>query len=87
MQLHQSNVNNKLLTISELFSAANWLEREIGELHGITFIGKKDIRNLLLQYGDSSMPFKKSFPTIGLNELYYDPIKDHIQQIPVSIQI
>lgn len=74
-------------SIAELFPAANWLEREVAELHGISFAGKKDLRNLMLQYGDTSVPFQKSFPSIGLKELYYDPIKDTLIQNPVSIQL
>jgi NADH:ubiquinone oxidoreductase subunit C len=76
-----------LYSISELFSAGNWLEREAHEMHGGAFIGKKDIRNLMLQYGDSSAPLQKSFPSIGLREMFYDPIKDVVVQNPVSVQI
>jgi NADH:ubiquinone oxidoreductase subunit C len=74
-------------SVTELFPAANWLEREVSELHGINFIGKQDLRNLLLQYGDSTAPFQKSFPTIGLQEMYYDPIKDTLIQNPITVQI
>jgi NADH:ubiquinone oxidoreductase subunit C len=41
----------------------------------------------MLQYGDTSFPFQKSFPTIGLKEMYYEPIKDTLIQNPVSIQL
>lgn len=75
------------MSISELYFASNWLERESSELHGISFSGKKDLRNLMLQYGDSSAPFQKSFPTVGLKEMYYNPIKDTIIQNPVLLQI
>jgi NADH:ubiquinone oxidoreductase subunit C len=78
---------SSIFSITELFFAANWLEREVSELNGIFFTGKKDIRNLMLQYGDSSSPFQKSFPTIGLKEMYYNPIKDTIVQNPVTLQI
>lgn len=74
-------------SITELFSAANWLEREASELSGVSFLGKKDLRNLMLQYGDTTTPFKKSFPTVGLKEMFYNPIKDTIIQSPVSLQI
>ena len=78
---------SSVFSIAELFFAANWLEREVSELNGIFFSGKKDIRNLMLQYGDSSSPFQKSFPSIGLKEMYYNPIKDTIVQNPVTLQI
>ena len=74
-------------SVSELFSAANWLEREVSELSGISMSGKKDLRNLMLQYGDASTPFKKSFPTIGLREMFYNPVKDTIVQNPVTMQL
>lgn len=78
---------NSLDSISELFFSANWLEREVSELHGNFFSGKKDIRNLMLQYGDSSIPFQKSFPSIGLKEMYYNPVQDTLIQNPVSLQL
>lgn len=74
-------------SLSELFSASNWLEREASELSGIFFLGKKDIRNLMLQYGDSTTPFRKAFPTVGVSELFYNPTKDTLIQNPVSLQI
>ena len=83
----QSTLNSNFFSITELFPAANWLEREVGELHGVVFTGKKDLRNLLLQYGDSTAPFQKSFPTIGLQEIFYDPIKDTLIQNSISTQL
>ena len=74
-------------SITELFSSANWLERELHEMQGLVVLGKKDIRNLMLQYGDSSSPLKKSFPSIGFKETFYDPLKDVVIQNPVSLQI
>jgi len=40
----------------------------------------------MLQYGDSSAPFRKSYPSIGLREVYYDSINDALLHSPVSIQ-
>ena len=81
-----SNQNKSLNSITELFLNANWLEREISELHGIFFLNKKDLRNLMLQYGDTSAPMQKSFPSIGNRELYYDSSTDLLIQSKVSIQ-
>ena len=81
------NDSVSLNSISEIFSSANWLERENSELHGVNFSGKKDLRNLLLQYGDSSFPFQKSFPSIGLKEMFFNPIKDTLIQSNISLQI
>jgi NADH-quinone oxidoreductase subunit C len=77
---------NSINSITELFLNANWLEREASELHGIFFAGKKDLRNLMLTYGDTSAPMKKSFPSIGVKEMFYDSTSDLLIQSPVSIQ-
>ena len=74
-------------SITELFPAANWLEREVSEMHGVSFVGKKDLRNLMLQYGDTTAPFQKSFPTVGVRELFYNPVKDTVIQSPISAQL
>lgn len=73
-------------SIAELFLNANWLEREASELHGVLFSGKKDLRNLLLPYGDTSAPMRKSFPAIGIREIFYDSVTDLLIQSPVTIQ-
>jgi len=77
---------SSLKSITELFLNANWLEREISELHGIFFLGKKDLRNLMLPYGDTSAPMRKSFPSIGIKEIFYDSVTDLLIQTPVSLQ-
>jgi len=41
----------------------------------------------MLQYGDSSAPFKKLSPTVGLKEMFYEPLKDTLVQNPVTIQL
>jgi len=79
--------NNSSDSIAELFPSANWLEREVAELSGISFFGKKDLRNLMLQYGDSTAPFQKFFPSIGTKELFYSPIKDTLIQNHLTLQI
>ena len=77
---------SSLNSITELFLNANWLEREVSELHGIFFSGKKDLRNLMLQYGDTSAPMQKTFPSVGIREIFYDSVSDLLIQNPVSLQ-
>ena len=77
---------NSLNSVTEIFLNANWLEREAAELHGIFFSNKKDLRNLMLTYGDTSAPLKKSFPSIGVKEIFYDATTDLLIQNPVSLQ-
>jgi len=84
--LKNNKKKNYLNSITELFLNANWLERETGELSGVFFYGKKDVRNLMLQYGDTSAPFKKSYPSVGLREIFYDSVSDLLIQNQTSIQ-
>ena len=81
-----NRVLNTLDSIAEIFMSANWLEREAAELSGIIFQGKKDLRNLMLQFGDTTAPFQKSFPTVGLRDVFYDPLKDTITQNSTTVQ-
>jgi NADH-quinone oxidoreductase subunit C len=78
--------NVSVNTISELYVNANWLERELAEMYGLQFAFKKDLRNLMLQYGDTSAPFKKSFPTIGFRETSYSVLTDSIVQNRFDLQ-
>lgn len=83
-----SSVNStNLKTLGEVFSTSQWLERELNEMYGLCFRGKKDLRNLMLQYGDSSTPFRKIYPSIGLTELIYDTVTDSLVHVPTSTQI
>ena len=71
-------------SISDLFQSANWLERELSELHGVLFNNKKDTRNLMLQYGDSTTPMCKSQPSVGLIEMVYLLVLDTLAQLRLS---
>lgn len=57
--------------VSPLFQNLAWTEREISEMFGIKFNGKKDNRHLLLDYSFTGWPMLKSFPVAGLVELFY----------------
>jgi len=58
----------------------------MAELHGLQFAYKKDLRNLMLQYGDTSTPFKKTFPSTGFRETSYDILTDTIIQNRLDLQ-
>ena len=78
--------DEKLKTVSDLYPNANWLEREVAELYGFLFDGKKDTRNLMLPYGDNSAPFQKFYPAVGKKELFFSALWDFIVDFPVSLQ-
>jgi NADH:ubiquinone oxidoreductase subunit C len=74
-------------SIRELYPNAWWLEREVSELHGYCFSNKKDLRNLMLQYGDTSAPFRKAYPSLGTREFFYDTVNDQLVQRTVTTQL
>jgi NADH-quinone oxidoreductase subunit C len=52
-------------TISEIWPTANWHEREIYDMMGITFTGHPDLRRILMWEGYPYYPLRKDFPLGG----------------------
>jgi len=73
-------------SVNELWSSANWFEREAFDLFGIVFEGHPDLRRLLTDYGFIGHPFRKDFPISGHVEMRYDPEKGRVVYQPVSIE-
>jgi len=81
---YQNNSSQWGVSVSQLFSSARWLEREVSELFGIQLLGMLDRRNLLLQYGETSSPLKKSYPSVGWYEIFYLPIYNTLVERAIS---
>lgn len=73
-------------SISGVWSAANWFEREAFDLYGIAFIGHEDLRRILTDYGFIGHPFRKDFPISGYVEMRYDPDQARVIYQPVTIE-
>ena len=76
----------QLPTLTEVWSAANWYEREAFDLFGILFDGHVDLRRLLTDYGFIGHPFRKDFPVTGTVEMRYDPEQKRVIYQPVTIE-
>ena len=73
-------------SLTEVWSSADWFEREAFDLFGILFDGHPDLRRILTDYGFVGHPFRKDFPLIGQVEMRYDIEKQRVVYEPVSIQ-
>lgn len=72
-------------SVVNIWSCANWFEREAFDLYGIVFDGHPDMRRILTDYGFVGHPFRKDFPLIGHVEMRYDPEQARVVYEPVSI--
>jgi NADH-quinone oxidoreductase subunit C len=72
-------------SVTEVWSTANWYEREAFDFFGILFEGHNDLRRILTDYGFIGHPFRKDFPVSGYVEMRYDPEQKRVIYQPVTI--
>ncbi|MBR7793416.1 NADH-quinone oxidoreductase subunit C [Undibacterium sp. FT147W] len=73
-------------SLTDVWNAANWYEREAFDLYGILFDGHNDLRRILTDYGFIGHPFRKDFPVSGYVEMRYDADQKRVVYQPVTIE-
>jgi len=73
-------------SVTGIWPAAGWYEREAFDLYGIVFQGHADLRRILTDYGFVGHPFRKDFPISGYVEMRYDPEQRRVIYQPVTIE-
>ncbi len=81
----QTNETAAVPSAIDVFSAANWYEREAYDMYGILFSGHPDLRRLLTDYGFQGHPLRKDFPLTGYVEVRYDDEKKRVVYEPVKL--
>ncbi len=73
-------------SLVDVWSTANWYEREAFDFFGILFDGHNDLRRILTDYGFIGHPFRKDFPISGYVEMRYDADQKRVVYQPVTIE-
>jgi NADH-quinone oxidoreductase subunit C len=72
-------------SLTSLYPAADWFEREAYDLFGVVFAGHPDLRRLLTDYGFDGHPLRKDFPMTGYVEVRYDDQQKRVVYEPVQL--
>ena len=72
-------------SVTELFPAANWFEREAFDMYGILFDNHPDLRRILTDYGFHGHPLRKDFPLSGFTQVVYDEEEKRVVYEPVEL--
>ena len=72
-------------SITKIFPSANWMEREVFDMYGISFDEHPDLRRILTDYGFEGYPLRKDFPLTGHTEVRYSEDKKKVISEPVRL--
>ncbi len=77
--------NIDIPSLSKIFPSANWMEREVFDMYGISFKNHPDLRRILTDYGFEGYPLRKDFPLTGHTEVRYNEDIKKVISEPVKL--
>lgn len=78
--------SESITSVTNIFSAACWYEREIFDMFGVIFDNSSDMRRILTDYGFKGHPLRKDFPLTGHLQIKYDDKLEKIINEPVLLE-
>jgi len=78
--------NEVISSLTPIFPAANWMEREVFDMYGVKFKDHPDLRRILTDYGFEGHPLRKDFPLTGHTEVRYSEDQKKVINEPVKLE-
>ena len=80
------NENEVITSLTSIYPAANWMEREVFDMYGVKFKDHPDLRRILTDYNFDGHPLRKDFPLTGHTEVRYSEEQKKVIQEPVKLE-
>lgn len=81
----RTDARTPVISVTDVYSAAGWFEREIWDMFGVRFLCHPDLRRILSDYGFQGHPLRKDFPLTGYVEVHYDAAEERVVYAPVAL--
>jgi len=78
--------NEVIPSLTSVYPAANWMEREVFDMYGVKFKDHPDLRRILTDYGFEGHPLRKDFPLTGHTEVRYSEDQKKVISEPVKLE-